>query len=192
MEKVLFINACIRPESRTLVLARQVLSELGGVYDEINVVGENMKPLDSAALDKRTQKIASGDFSDAMFHAAKQFAQSNTVVIAAPFWDLSFPSVLKVYFENILVSGLTFTYKSGKPEGLCRVKHLFYVTTAGGKIVSDFGFSYIQALAETFFNIPEIKYFRAEGLDIIGNDVGRIMNDAVERIHREMMHYGNR
>lgn len=148
-----------------------------------------MKPLDLKVLNERTEKIRSADFSDSMFAPARQFVEAETVVIAAPFWDLSFPSSLKIYFENILVSGLTFTYQSGRPEGLCRAKRLYYVTTAGGILSPDFGFTYVRALAETFFGIPEVKCFRAEGLDIIGNDVARIMQDAKETIRREIKSY---
>lgn len=186
MGKVLFIDACVRSESRTRALARCLLERLGDDYAEICVTDGSILPLDSETLDKRTEKIRNGELSDDEFALARQFAAAETVVIAAPFWDLSFPSYLKIYFENILVSGLTFTYRSGKPEGLCRAKSLFYVTTAGGFISQDFGFSYVKALAEAFFGIPEVKCFRAEGLDIIGNDVAGIMNDATEKICREV------
>ena len=96
-----------------------------------------------------------------------------------------FPSCLKIYFETILVSGVTFTYQSGRPEGLCRAKRLYYVMTAGGMPSPDFGFSYVRALAETFFGIPEVKCFHAEGLDVIGNDVQHILQEAKEKIRGE-------
>ena len=186
MKQILFVNACVRPESRTRALARCLLECLGNDYTEVNVTNGCVRPLDGKALEKRTEKIRKADFSDASFALARQFAEAETIVIAAPFWDLSFPACLKIYFENILVSGLTFTYQSGSPAGLCRAKRLYYVTTAGGMLSPDFGFSYVRALAETFFGIPEVKCFSAEGLDIIGNDVAHIMQDAEETIRREM------
>lgn len=186
MGRILFVNACIRPESRTLVLAKCLLECLGNDYEEVKVTDGSIKLLDLNALNERTEKTRNADFSDTMFAPARQFAEAKTIVIAAPFWDLSFPSSLKIYFENILVSGLTFTYQSGKPEGLCRANRLYYVTTAGGFLSPDFGYSYVKALSETFFGIPEVKCFRAEGLDIIGNDVVSIMNDATEKIRREV------
>lgn len=186
MEKILFVNACVRPESRTLILAKCLLACLGNDYTEVNVTDGKIKPLDFKALNERTEKIRRADFSDASFAPARQFAEADTVVIATPFWDLSFPSFLKIYFENILISGLTFTYKSGRPEGLCKAKRLYYVNTSGGVILPDFGFTYVKALAENFFGIPEISCFTAEGLDVIGNDVDRIMKDAAEKIRREM------
>lgn len=182
MGKILFVNACVRPESRTFALAKELLDCLGGNYEEIKITDGSIKPLNFETLDIRNEKIQIKDFSDPMFAAAKKFSQADTIVIAAPFWDLSFPSCLKIYFENILVSELTFTYKTGKPEGLCRANRLYYVTTAGGNISPDFGFAYIKALAETFFGISKVRCFSAEGLDIIGNNADDILQKAKEKI----------
>lgn len=106
------------------------------------------------------------------------FANADTVVIAAPYYDLSFPAMLKQYFEQINVLGLTFTYsETGTPKGLCKAKDLYYVTTAGGPIISDeFGFGYVKALAKCFYGIENVYQIKAEGLDIIGADVEAILN----------------
>lgn len=192
MGNILFVNACIRPESRTRALAACLLECLGNDYDEIDVTDGSVRPLDFGALSRRAEKLRDGALSDESFAPARQFAEAQTVVIAAPFWDLSFPSCLKIYLENILVSGVTFTYRSGSPEGLCRAKRLYYVTTVGGYAVPDFGYSHIKALAEGFLGIPEVKCFRAEGLDIIGNDVDGIMREAEETVRREMQSCRNR
>ncbi len=39
-----------------------------------------------------------------MFLYAKDFAESDIIVIAAPYWDLSFPSILKVKANLLPVS----------------------------------------------------------------------------------------
>ena len=124
------------------------------------------------------------DFSGKEFEQAKKFANADTIVIAAPFWDLSFPSVLKIYFENITVSGITFEYsREGRPISKCNAKKLYYVTTSGGPIgKNNFGFDYVKALAENFFGISEVCFFSAEGLDIFGADVNAIMDEAKKRI----------
>lgn len=91
-----------------------------------------------------------------------------------------FPAVLKAYLENITVSGITFEYSDqGIPQSLCKAKTLHYVTTSGGYIgQNDFGFSYINALAQNFFGITEIRRYTAEGLDIFGTDVQKVMEKA--------------
>ena len=96
----LYINCCVRKESRTNKLARAVLQKLGGNFAERKLYEENLKPLDKETLKKRTALIESGDYSDRMFEYAKQFASADTIVIAAPYWDLSFPAVLKTHLYN--------------------------------------------------------------------------------------------
>ena len=115
-------------------------------------------PIDSKELEKRTLNIKNNNFSCVEFEQAKRFANADTIVIAAPFWDLSFPAVLKIYFENITVSGVTFEYsEKGRPLGKCRAKKLYYITTSGGYIGNNnFGFDYVKALAENFFGIKNV------------------------------------
>ena len=178
--KILFINACVRDDSRTAELSRHLLDRLDGETAEVNLYKEHILPLDGKGLEKRNLH----DYSGSEFELAKQFKDADTIVIAAPFWDLSFPSVLKVYFENITVSGLTFEYsQDGRPVGKCKAKKLYYITTSGGYIgKNNFGFDYVKALAENFFGINDIYFYSAEGLDIFGADVKAIMDEAKERI----------
>ena len=178
--KILFINACVRPESRTMELSRQLLSRLDGEITEVDLYKEDLFPLSNKGIEKR----ALNDISGEEFEAARQFANADTIVIAAPFWDLSFPAVLKLYFENITVSGITFEYsEKGHPVSKCRAKKLYYITTSGGYIGNNnFGFDYVKALAENFFGINDINFFAAEGLDIFGADIKSIMDEAKERI----------
>lgn len=113
-----------------------------------------------------------------MFTLARQFAEADTIVIAAPYWDLSFPAMLKVYFEHINVVGITFRYSpEGFPIPLCKAKKLCYVMTAGGSYVpEEFGFGYVKALATAFYGIGDCELIKAVGLDIEGADVEGIMN----------------
>ena len=162
---VLFINSCVRENSRTLVLAESVMKEMGDVT-ELNLSVEDIAPLNRDLLEKRERLIKDGKLDDPMLCYAKQFAAADEIVIAAPFWDLSFPAKLKIYFEQITVSGITFEYQNGRPSGLCRAKKLTYVTTSGGPIFADFGYTYVKALAQNFYGIPETRAVRAMNLDV--------------------------
>ena len=184
MNNILFINACVRLNSRTQELAEVVLKSLDGDVQELRLTEMPLPLLDLSMMEKRNQAALTKDFSDPIFSLAKQFAKADIIVIAAPYWDLMFPATLKAYLENITVSGITFRYtEEGRPQSLCKAKELYYVTTSGGFIgQNDFGFSYIQALAKGFFEIKEIKRYTAEGLDIFGADVEKIMYDAKIKI----------
>ena len=163
---VLFINACVRENSRTLMLAKNVMKNMLGEITELNLNLENIEPLNTELLEKREDLVKAGKFDDPMFRYAKQFATADAIVIAAPFWDLSFPAKLKIYLEQITVSGITFRYINGRPTGLCQAKKLTYVTTAGGPIFDDFGYTYVKTLAQKFYGIQKTEAVRAMNLDV--------------------------
>ncbi len=180
MKKILFINVCVRKESRTKKLALQLLKGLDGEISEIEPNINGLKPLDESLLIKREELTADGNFSAPQLDAAREFAEADIIVIAAPYWDLTFPALLKIYLENITVCGVTFRYtEEGFPEGLCRAEKLYYVTTSGGSIVHNFGFEYVSTLANEFFGIKDTRFISAEGLDIIGADAEKILNEAI-------------
>jgi FMN-dependent NADH-azoreductase len=184
MENILYINACCRENSRTNELAQHLLDSLSGDIKAIDLYKENICPIDAQLLSKRDDLLKKGMTDDTMFSLAKQFAAADTIVIAAPYWDLMFPSVLKVYLENITVCDVTFRYsEKGIPQSLCKAKNLYYVTTSGGYIgENNFGFHYVRAMAKGFFGIGNVRFFSAEGLDIYGADIEKIMQKAKEDI----------
>lgn len=178
----LYINCCVREESRTNRLARAVLQKLGGDFTELNLYEEKLKPLERETLNKRTALIEQGNYSDPMFCYAKQFASADTIVIAAPYWDLSFPAMLKIYIENIYVTGIVSAYsENGMPVGLCNAKELYYVTTAGGPYDSTYSYGYIESLAKNFFGIPTTHLLKAEMLDIEGYDAEEILKREMKK-----------
>ena len=144
-KKVLYINACARSESRTDRIARALLERLGGLQEEVKLAEMDLQPLSEERLNRRTWLIEEADYTDAMFDLARQFQQADEIVIAAPYWDLSFPAILKLYLENIYVTGLVSEYtETGRPHGLCLAGKLWYVTTAGGPYLPDFSYQYLH------------------------------------------------
>ena len=186
MKEILFINACVRPNSRTLELAKHVLLKLAGRVEEVKLYNQDLSPLGLADIEIREKALASKDFSNSIFNLAKQFADAETIVVSAPYWDLTFPAVLKCYFERVTVNGLTFCYgENGVPQGLCKGKKLIYVTTAGGPIINNFGYEYVKALSKNFYGIKEVQLVKAECLDMHGADIVKIMKDAKETYNNQ-------
>lgn len=187
MSEILLINACVREQSRTRELAKHVLHLLDGAVEEVNLYEVALRPLDGDGMRERDAACSAGDFSADRFALARQFATAKTIVIAAPYWDLMFPAVLKTYFEAVTVNGLTFVYgKDGIPRGLCQAERLLYVTTSGGPIMKNFGFEYVCALAKSFYGIKDVHCFSAQGLDIHGADVAAILQAAKENVTAQL------
>ena len=181
---ILFINACIRAESRTLRLAQHVLSKMGEPYTEVCLKDAVFPAVDDALLARRERLAQERAFSDPLLLPAAQFAAAERIVIAAPYWDLSYPAVLKQYLEQVNVVGVTFAYTpEGVPTGLCRAKELVYVATAGGTFVpEEYGFGYVKALAQGYYGIPDVRLVQAVGLDLDGADPEAILRACMERL----------
>ena len=188
MKRILFVNACVNHDiSRTERLARAVLDHITADDDLVEeLVLEEMKllPLDSERLNRRSAAIERGDFSDTLFDQAKKLKEADVVVIAAPYWDFSFPANLKIYFELLCAQGVTFTYSAdGTPTSLCRGTQLYYVTTVGGYLGDyNYGFDQAKTLFELYFGFEQSTCIAAEGLDIVTNDADAIMEEALAAV----------
>lgn len=181
---LLYINACVRAQSRTKRLADRLIEKLGGGAERLDLASLSFPVADEAFLDRRDRLIAAGAFDDPLFDLARQFAAADRIVIAAPYWDLSFPAALKQYVEQINVLGITFAYTpEGVPKGLCRAKKLYYVMTAGGTFVpEEYGFGYVRTLARSYYGIEDVELIQAVGLDLVGADPEGILRECLERI----------
>ncbi len=183
--KVLFVNACVREQSRTKILADYLLQKIGETPDIIDLAKDQPRPFNQEMLLHRSKLIGQQKFDDPIFLYASKFIEADVVVIAAPYWDFSFPALLKTFVEHINVGGLVFKYDpNGRIVSLCKAQRLYYVTTMGGHNPTDFGFGYIKALCETLYNIKKVDLIKAEGLDIIGTNVEDILQKAKNDIDK--------
>ncbi len=184
MDKILFVDACVRENSRTRILAEYLLERLEGEIERIELNAAKLLPLDADRLKQREELICVKNYEAEQLQPAVQFSTADVIVIAAPYWDLSFPALLKDYIENVTVRGVSFEYdEKGIPVGLCSAQKLIYVMTAGGFAGDlNMGFEYIKSLASVLYGISDVICIKAEGLDIEGNDVEAVMEKAKREI----------
>ena len=174
-KKLLFVNACVnKSTSRTLRIASRLLELLKESYviEELDLEHLDIHPLDSQRLNERLALLARGELLDPSFILARQFANADCVVVAAPYWDFSFPATLKVYIENISVMGISFRYgDGGQTIGLCKAGRLYYVTTRGGHVSDedDLGYRTLEGMGR-IYGIKDIRCMSAWGLDIVTAD----------------------
>ena len=193
MSTILFVNACVRKESRTKRLADDFLTDLKAFLKEQDPLEKahvtevilkeeerGLFPLHEIDFSRRESALRRDDFSDPEYHYAVEFASADYIVIAAPYWDLSFPAVLKQYFEHTSVNGVAFRYNErGEVKGLCQAKEIFYVTTAGGDIMGlNLGYEYVKALTQTLYGVKHTHCIGASGMDLPGANPARALERA--------------
>ena len=192
MSELLFVNACVRGErSRTLALARRFLDAYKKSHPEVRVterdlMEERLEPQYPEVLEQRDALWAAGQLEEPMFAPARQFAGADRIVVAAPFWDLSYPAILKIYLERISVTDLTFGYDDqGRMVGLCRAEKLLLITPRGGNFSlpetawMESGARHLKALC-AMYGIPDFQLLCAEVLDDIRNDKEALLANAME------------
>ena len=196
MEYLLFINACVRGQkSRTLQLARRFLgawqhAHPEAVITERDLCRDRLSPQYPEVLEERDALWSAGKLDDPLFQPARQFAAAGRIVIAAPFWDLSFPAILKIYLERISVTNITFGYDDlGRSVGLCKADKLLLITTRGGDFSipeiswMEMGARQLEALC-AMYGIPSFQCLTAQGLDDIRNDKEAILAQAMDQAEK--------
>lgn len=190
MKKLLFVNCCIRKSSRTEKLCRRYLEELGKREEfelqEVSAAKLDIAPFDEEMLDQRERDIAEGRTGTDKYRLAHDFADADMIVIGAPYWDCTFPSKLKVYFEHICVAGVTFDYTSdGEPMKMCRAGSLVYITTAGGYLSSSPGVERCIKDLAALFEIGDARFYCAQGLDVFPDKVEETLDGALKYMFKE-------
>ena len=166
MKKLIFIDACMRAGSRTRRIASPIMAELCKKYSVETVdLTKNIYPVaDNNTLEDRNQGIVPAE------HAAlaKKIAAADRIVIAAPFWDMSFPSALKVFFENMSLFGITFDTDDKECYGLCKAEKVMYITSRGMNISTgdplEQATPYIKALSH-LWGWGELNVVAAQNMD---------------------------
>lgn len=125
-----------------------------------------------------------GNISNEILNIAEETAAADRIVIAAPFWDMSFPAALKTLIEQISINGIMFEDTPSGTKGLCRAEKILYITTRGMDIstgsVLEQASGYIKAVAH-LWGIPECCFVSAIGTDIVSEEELQIrLNAALE------------
>lgn len=123
---------------------------------------------------------------DIMIKYAKQFAAADKYVFAAPLWNLGLPSIVKAYIDYICVKNISFKYTEKGAVGLLGGKKVLFISARGGFYSNppmselENGNRYLKAIMG-FFGITDYTLISAEGLDVIGQDIKKIVGEATEK-----------
>lgn len=191
MSKVLYIKANAKKpgESRTFRISDSFVEEYKkiNINDEIitlDLYKEGISFLTEEGINLHVPKPGEGK-EHPILKYAYQFADADKYVIAAPFWNLSFPAILKAYIDYICVTGITFKYTAEGPVGLCQGKKAVYIVARGGeysdKPASEYemGERYLRTILG-FLGIIDFTTIAAEKLDVVGQNVEAIVQAAIK------------
>lgn len=187
--KLLFIDGCVSqrgPASRTRALAEAFLSAFreshpGAEVETVTLEALDLKPFLPAALNQRDELASVGAFGAPVFDLARQFQAADKIVAAAPFWDLSFPAVMRTYIEYISANGLCYHYEADGCHGDCRADRLAYLTSGGDfERPESLGVLYWKQLSK-MFGVPRFDYVFAGGLDVDPAKAPELLEAACEQ-----------
>ena len=176
----------MRVGSRTRRIARPIITELRKRYavEMVDLTRNEYPVVDNYTLEDRNQGIVPSEHSA----LAKRIAAADRIVIAAPFWDMSFPSALKVFFENMSLFGITFDSNDKECYGLCKAEKVMYITSRGMNISTgdplEQATPYIKALSH-LWGWGELTVVAAQNMDYssaeeIEERIARAIEDGLE------------
>lgn len=193
MNKVLYIKANPKPEeaSRTIRVSDAFVESYRQSHpnDEVIILDlykEDIKPITAEDLGVIFGEKTDESKNHPVLKYVYQFAESDKFIIAAPLWNLSFPGILKLYFDYICVAGVTFKYVSGGGvAGLLEGKKATHIVTRGGEYSSpplseiEMGDKLVRTILG-LFGIYDVSTIAVENLDRSGVDVEALVAKGIK------------
>jgi len=190
MSKVLYVKANAKPqgESRTFKVSDRFIEVYKKSHpnDEIITLDLYKEGINHLTLQDINAVFGPKDENSRnhpILKYAYQFAEADKYVIAEPMWNLSIPAILKSYIDYICVSGITFKYTAQGSVGLCKGKKAINITARGGVYSNtdiEMGDRYLRTIF-AFLGITDFETIACEGLDIAGNNINSILNNALTK-----------
>ena len=131
--------------------------------------------------------LAISDELIAELHAADEY------VFGVPMHNFSIPSTLKLWIDQIVRAGKTFSYENGKPTGLLVNKKATFLVASGGvydqgtpMAVMNFVEPYLRSMFN-FIGVTDTSFINAGGTAALrqGVDAGAILQPAVASIRAQ-------
>jgi FMN-dependent NADH-azoreductase len=119
------------------------------------------KGFDELSEQEKAKVSRLGELSD-------QFVDADKYVFVTPFWNFSFPPVMKAYLDSVAVAGKTFKYTEQGPVGLLKDKKALHIQARGGYYSEgpaadlEMGHRYIGIIMQ-FFGVPSFEGLFVEG-----------------------------
>lgn len=171
MKSLVYIDACMRKESRTRRIAEPIISKLSERYAITKFVINEL--LLQIIKEDRIQQRMHGNYDSQSLSWAKMIRDTDWIVIAAPFWDMSYPAALKNFLELCSIFNATFKSDDKTCYGNCKVEKLLYITTRGMDISTgdplEQATPYLKALS-WLWGIGPMDVIATQNMDYVSED----------------------
>jgi FMN-dependent NADH-azoreductase len=145
---IIHIDCSPRPESHSRRLSAAVVDELLAIFPNANVIRRDLgyDPIpqtgcDYAAVLASPASLAAAGPSDEALLLSERLIQevehADAVVIGTPMYNLTVPSVLKAWIDQILRAGRTFKSTPAGKVGMLRDRPVFVGIASGGVFAGD-------------------------------------------------------
>lgn len=119
----------------------------------------------------------------------REFLDADVVVIGAPMYNFSVPSVLKAWIDRIVVAGRTFTYDGEKFVGLTTGKRVIVAVARGnfyGTGTDNAALEHVESYLSSLFGFIGVnaEFIVAEGLKISHEHSDAALARAQQEIER--------
>ncbi|MEH7086439.1 FMN-dependent NADH-azoreductase [Neobacillus drentensis] len=203
MAKVLYITA--HPLNETQSYSMAVGKAFIDTYQEVNpndeivhidLFKENIPHIDTDVF-SGWGKLQSGQAFETLNDEEKakvsrlgelsdQFVAADKYIFVTPFWNFSFPPVMKAYLDSVSVAGKTFKYTEKGPIGLLTDKKALHIQARGGVYSEgpaaqlEMGHRYLSIMM-SFFGIPAFEGLFVEGHNAMPDKAQEIKENAIAR-----------
>ncbi|MBT2287454.1 NAD(P)H-dependent oxidoreductase [Paenibacillus polymyxa] len=115
-----------------------------------------------------------------------QFAAADKYVFVTPFWNLSYPPMMKAYLDAVAVAGKAFKFIDGRPIGLLTDKKALHIQARGGLFSEapnselEMGHRHLQVMMN-YFGVPSFELLALEGFAKSHLNANEIKEDAIVR-----------
>lgn len=207
MKKLLYITVNSKDETQSSSktvgrrLVNAILEKLPDVQlEELDLYKDHIPQLKACYFEDRNAIVSTEAKSrlsaegqnevDTIIKLCDQFRDADIYVLAAPMWNMSFPSPLKEYLDCVIQVGKTVEFRNNKPHGTLNNKHrvFIYVQSSGGKIpwltrpAINQGVNYVQDITK-FLGIDTFEELLVDGTGTTEAERQEAIQKATEEIY---------
>lgn len=184
MKKILHVLSSPRGEaSASILLANKIIAEAkakypGSIVKENNVLEHDYAHLSLSHVEgfMAPPEKYTPDHTKAVTpsnEAVAEIQEADIIIVSLPLYNFNMPSGLKAWIDHIVRAGITFSYKTGAPEGLLKGKKVYLAIASNGMYTDgptktwDYAEPYLRHILG-FLGLTDITTLRIEGSAIPG------------------------